>query len=219
MGELQKIVRVLKKVDPAAPHSVLLVLDATTGQNAHAQAEIFRETVGVTGIVMTKLDGTAQGRRPRLAGREIRHPDPLRSGSAKPPRICARSKPAPTPAAWSASTPDPSGRSAPDKPDKCRKKIEARTDTHPLTPCPPVDDQRPLRTAPVPDRPRRHQRTLLCGDFEDAFPVCPRKPAEPLNTDLRDLSASRGRPQTPHFGSLFGRPSASNGANDREVEG
>ncbi len=61
MGELQKIVRVLKKVDPAAPHSVLLVLDATTGQNAHAQAEIFRETVGVTGIVMTKLDGTARG--------------------------------------------------------------------------------------------------------------------------------------------------------------
>jgi fused signal recognition particle receptor len=61
MGELQKIVRVLKKVDPRAPHSVLLVLDATTGQNAHAQAEIFREMIGVTGIVMTKLDGTARG--------------------------------------------------------------------------------------------------------------------------------------------------------------
>jgi fused signal recognition particle receptor len=61
MSELQKIVRVLKKVDPQAPHSVLLVLDATTGQNAHAQAEIFREVVGVTGIVMTKLDGTARG--------------------------------------------------------------------------------------------------------------------------------------------------------------
>jgi fused signal recognition particle receptor len=61
MSELQKIVRVLKKIDPQAPHSVLLVLDATTGQNAHAQAEIFREMVGVTGIVMTKLDGTARG--------------------------------------------------------------------------------------------------------------------------------------------------------------
>jgi fused signal recognition particle receptor len=61
MSELQKIVRVLKKVDPDAPHSVLLVLDAATGQNAHAQAEIFREMVGVTGIVMTKLDGTARG--------------------------------------------------------------------------------------------------------------------------------------------------------------
>ena len=61
MSELQKIVRVLKKVDPQAPHSVLIVLDATTGQNAHAQAEIFREMVGVTGIIMTKLDGTARG--------------------------------------------------------------------------------------------------------------------------------------------------------------
>ena len=61
MGELQKIVRVLKKVDAAAPHAVLLVLDATVGQNAHAQAEIFRAMVGVTGIVMTKLDGTAKG--------------------------------------------------------------------------------------------------------------------------------------------------------------
>ena len=61
MGELQKIVRVLKKADPAAPHTVLLVLDATVGQNAHAQAETFRAMVGVTGIVMTKLDGTARG--------------------------------------------------------------------------------------------------------------------------------------------------------------
>ena len=61
MAELQKIVRVLKKLDPAAPHAVLLVLDATVGQNAHAQAEIFRAIVGVTGIVMTKLDGTAKG--------------------------------------------------------------------------------------------------------------------------------------------------------------
>jgi fused signal recognition particle receptor len=61
MAELQKIVRVLKKVDAKAPHAVLLVLDATVGQNAHQQAEIFRAMVGVTGIVMTKLDGTARG--------------------------------------------------------------------------------------------------------------------------------------------------------------
>jgi fused signal recognition particle receptor len=61
MAELQKIVRVVKKLDPAAPHAVLVVLDATVGQNAHAQAEIFRAMVGVTGIVMTKLDGTAKG--------------------------------------------------------------------------------------------------------------------------------------------------------------
>ncbi len=61
MAELQKLVRSVKKLDPAAPHSVLLVLDATVGQNAHAQAHIFRQVVGVTGIVMTKLDGTAKG--------------------------------------------------------------------------------------------------------------------------------------------------------------
>jgi fused signal recognition particle receptor len=61
MAELQKLVRSIKKLDPTAPHSVLLVLDATVGQNAHAQAEIFRQVVGVTGIVMTKLDGTAKG--------------------------------------------------------------------------------------------------------------------------------------------------------------
>ncbi len=61
MAELEKVVRVIKKHDPDAPHSVLLVLDATTGQNAVSQAEIFGKTVGVTGIAMTKLDGTARG--------------------------------------------------------------------------------------------------------------------------------------------------------------
>jgi fused signal recognition particle receptor len=61
MAELDKIVRVLKKIDASAPHAVLLVLDATTGQNALAQAEAFTRTAGVTGIVMTKLDGTARG--------------------------------------------------------------------------------------------------------------------------------------------------------------
>lgn len=61
MDELQKIVRVIKKADPSAPHSVLLVLDATVGQNALSQVEIFRKAVGVTGLAMTKLDGTARG--------------------------------------------------------------------------------------------------------------------------------------------------------------
>ena len=61
MAELQKILRVLKKAEPSAPHAVLLVLDATVGQNALAQVETFREMVGVTGLVMTKLDGTAKG--------------------------------------------------------------------------------------------------------------------------------------------------------------
>ncbi len=61
MAELEKIVRVLKKVDASAPHSVLLVLDATTGQNALRQAEVFRDIAGVSGLIMTKLDGTARG--------------------------------------------------------------------------------------------------------------------------------------------------------------
>ncbi len=61
MAELEKIVRVIKKRDPSAPHDVVLVLDATVGQNAHSQVEIFREMVGVTGLVLTKLDGTARG--------------------------------------------------------------------------------------------------------------------------------------------------------------
>jgi len=61
LDELQKIVRVMKKVDPSAPHAVLLVLDATIGQNALSQVEVFRDIAGVTGLIMTKLDGTARG--------------------------------------------------------------------------------------------------------------------------------------------------------------
>lgn len=61
MAELAKIVRVLRKLDDSAPHGVLLVLDATTGQNALAQVEVFKEIAGVTGLVVTKLDGTARG--------------------------------------------------------------------------------------------------------------------------------------------------------------
>ena len=61
MAELAKIVRVMKKLDPAAPHNVLLVLDATTGQNALNQVATFREICAVTGLVVTKLDGTARG--------------------------------------------------------------------------------------------------------------------------------------------------------------
>jgi fused signal recognition particle receptor len=61
MNELEKVVRVIKKVDASAPHAVLLVLDATVGQNALSQVEAFARTAGVTGLVMTKLDGTARG--------------------------------------------------------------------------------------------------------------------------------------------------------------
>lgn len=61
MAELEKVVRVIKKLDPDAPHDVLLVLDATTGQNAISQLGTFKELVSVTGLVLTKLDGSARG--------------------------------------------------------------------------------------------------------------------------------------------------------------
>jgi fused signal recognition particle receptor len=61
MDELAKLKRVIGKIDPAAPHDVVLVLDATTGQNALSQIEVFRQVAGVTGLVMTKLDGSARG--------------------------------------------------------------------------------------------------------------------------------------------------------------
>jgi len=61
MDELSKVRRVLGRLNPEAPHDVLLVLDATTGQNALSQIEVFRDSAGVTGLIMTKLDGTARG--------------------------------------------------------------------------------------------------------------------------------------------------------------
>ena len=61
MQELEKIIRVIKKQDPTAPHNCLIVLDATSGQNVNSQVEIFLQSAGLTGIIMTKLDGTARG--------------------------------------------------------------------------------------------------------------------------------------------------------------
>jgi fused signal recognition particle receptor len=61
MQELEKVIRVIKKVDAAAPHAALLVLDATVGQNALSQVDVFQKIAGITGLVMTKLDGTARG--------------------------------------------------------------------------------------------------------------------------------------------------------------
>lgn len=61
MAELEKIVRVLKKHDETAPHSRLIVLDATTGQNAHSQVDVFKEKIDLTGMIVTKLDGSAKG--------------------------------------------------------------------------------------------------------------------------------------------------------------
>jgi len=61
MAELEKMVRVIKKKIPDAPHATILVLDATVGQNAHSQAELFKQIINITGLVVTKLDGTAKG--------------------------------------------------------------------------------------------------------------------------------------------------------------
>jgi len=61
MAELEKIVRVIRRNTPHAPDEVLLVIDATTGQNALKQATVFNESIGLTGLIITKLDGTAKG--------------------------------------------------------------------------------------------------------------------------------------------------------------
>jgi len=61
MEELTKVVRVIRKVDETAPHSVLLVMDATIGQNAHSQVEVFKDMVDISGLIITKLDGSAKG--------------------------------------------------------------------------------------------------------------------------------------------------------------
>ena len=74
MAELQKMSRTARKVIPDAPHEVLLVLDATTGQNGLEQARKFTETSGVTGIVLTKLDGTAKGGIVVAIARELNLP-------------------------------------------------------------------------------------------------------------------------------------------------
>ena len=74
MNELEKINRVLKKIDPAAPHQVLLVLDAIIGQNAVEQAKVFTEKAGVTGLIITKLDGTARGGSALAVARKFKLP-------------------------------------------------------------------------------------------------------------------------------------------------
>ena len=74
MNELEKIARVLRKHTPSAPHETLLVIDATTGQNALAQARSFREKLGLTGLVITKLDGTAKGGMAVAFAQELKVP-------------------------------------------------------------------------------------------------------------------------------------------------
>ncbi|STV14565.1 signal recognition particle-docking protein FtsY [Klebsiella pneumoniae subsp. ozaenae] len=90
MEELKKIVRVMKKLDVDAPHEVMLTIDASTGQNAISQAKLFHEAVGLTGITLTKLDGTAKGGRDLLGGRSVRHSDSLYWRRASILRICVR---------------------------------------------------------------------------------------------------------------------------------
>ena len=74
MAELEKMKRTADKLIPGAPHEVLLVLDATTGQNGLQQARVFTESAGVTGIVLTKLDGTAKGGIVVAISRELKLP-------------------------------------------------------------------------------------------------------------------------------------------------
>jgi fused signal recognition particle receptor len=74
MNEVEKIQRVLKKHTPSAPHEVLLVIDATTGQNALSQARAFHEKLGLTGLVITKLDGTAKGGMAIAFAQELKVP-------------------------------------------------------------------------------------------------------------------------------------------------
>ncbi len=76
MEELKKIVRVMKKLDEDAPHEIMLTIDASTGQNAISRAKLFHEAVGLTGITLTKLDGTAKG-GVIFRGRPVRHSYPL----------------------------------------------------------------------------------------------------------------------------------------------
>jgi fused signal recognition particle receptor len=76
MDEIRKVKRVMAKADPAAPHETLLVLDANTGQNAVRQVKVFDEALGLTGLVVTKLDGTAKGGAIAAIARE--HPIPIR---------------------------------------------------------------------------------------------------------------------------------------------
>ena len=93
MAELQKIIRVLRKLDETAPHHCLLVLDATTGQNAVQQVGVFKDLVEVTGLVVTKLDGSARGGVLGGAGRDLRPAGPRRRrrrGRGRPQGLLGR---------------------------------------------------------------------------------------------------------------------------------
>ena len=93
MEELAKVRRVIEKQMPGAPHETLLTVDATTGQNGLRQAKLFRETVDVTGIVLTKLDGTAKGGIALAIAEELELPGEADRDRRGASRTCARSTP------------------------------------------------------------------------------------------------------------------------------
>ena len=93
MEELQKVRRVIDKASPGAPHETWLVIDATSGQNAIAQAQIFTQAMEVTGIVLTKLDGTAKGGVILGIADQLKHARCASSASASASRTCASSTP------------------------------------------------------------------------------------------------------------------------------
>ena len=95
MEEMKKIHRTAAKKIPGAPHEVLLILDATTGQNALNQARLFHEAVGVTGLILTKMDGTAKGGVAPGGGPRDRHPPEIHRGGGRPWRTCAPLTPRP----------------------------------------------------------------------------------------------------------------------------
>ena len=101
MEELKKVKRVMQRVDPAAPHEVLLVLDANQGQNALSQARQFNEAVGVTGLVLTKLDGTARGGIVVAIAQQLETADPLHRHRRAGRRTSASSTPQAFAARWS----------------------------------------------------------------------------------------------------------------------
>ena len=98
MAELEKVRRVIARQLEGAPHETLLTIDATTGQNGLRQAKLFAAAADVTGVVLTKLDGTARGGIALAIARELRAAGEADRRSARRSRICARSTPRTSPA-------------------------------------------------------------------------------------------------------------------------
>ena len=129
MDELRKIKRVMARVDPSAPHEVLLVLDANQGQNALAQAEQFNAAIGVTGLVVTKLDGTARGGIVVAIARRLAPAHPLDRHRRAKHRISGSSTPRLTRRRWSMAATAREAR--PHDHFRCRRQALSRTAARP----------------------------------------------------------------------------------------